>query len=314
MWATRFWWMLQSLGFDNASVLDGGLDKWKAEGRALETGPARGLFAGGFHGKTEARIFRRPARGFWPRAKGATPSSSMRLEHNSTKAWSPAVTAGRARIPGSCNVSAATLLDPQTKAFVPLADAEKKFAAQGITKDKRVVAYCGRRYLGHDRSVSCCIGLVTTTSRSMTARWASGPRMPRCRSRQIDGLLVRAVPSTSLRGALRRSNPIVRQARSDGLLRRFAPRNDAGEIRIPISFRVTLKSIRHSGRAKHELMMCNCTSELAPRGGATGMTGCYSRRHVRILHDLRIRLFDEIEPGDHQQRRKTKGNRQACRA
>ena len=47
------------------------------------------------------------------------------------------------RVPGSCNVSAATLLDPQTKAFVPLADAEAKFAAQGITKDKRVVAYCG---------------------------------------------------------------------------------------------------------------------------------------------------------------------------
>ena len=40
-------------------------------------------------------------------------------------------------------MSAATLLDPQTKAFVPLADAEAKFAAQGITKDKRVVAYCG---------------------------------------------------------------------------------------------------------------------------------------------------------------------------
>jgi thiosulfate/3-mercaptopyruvate sulfurtransferase len=47
------------------------------------------------------------------------------------------------RVPGSCNVSAATLLDPQTKAFVPLADAEAKFAAQGITKNKRVVAYCG---------------------------------------------------------------------------------------------------------------------------------------------------------------------------
>ena len=47
------------------------------------------------------------------------------------------------RVPGSCNVSAATLYDPQTKAFVPLAEAEKKFAAQGITKDKRAVAYCG---------------------------------------------------------------------------------------------------------------------------------------------------------------------------
>ena len=38
MWATRFWWMLKSLGFDNAFVLDGGFDKWKAEGRAIETG------------------------------------------------------------------------------------------------------------------------------------------------------------------------------------------------------------------------------------------------------------------------------------
>src|SRR5438477_6333176 len=40
MWATRFWWMLQSLGFD-AFVLDGGLDKWKAEARAIETGPVK---------------------------------------------------------------------------------------------------------------------------------------------------------------------------------------------------------------------------------------------------------------------------------
>ena len=47
------------------------------------------------------------------------------------------------RIPGSVNIPAATLLDPETKAFVPLTDAEAKFAAQGITKDKRVIAYCG---------------------------------------------------------------------------------------------------------------------------------------------------------------------------
>src|SRR6185295_2498492 len=42
MWATRFWWMLKSLGFDAASVLDGGFDKWQAEGRAIETGAAKG--------------------------------------------------------------------------------------------------------------------------------------------------------------------------------------------------------------------------------------------------------------------------------
>src|SRR6201992_3862764 len=41
MWAPRFWWMLQSLGFENAAVLDGGLDKWKLENRAIGTGPAK---------------------------------------------------------------------------------------------------------------------------------------------------------------------------------------------------------------------------------------------------------------------------------
>ena len=32
MWATRFWWMLRSLGFDGAAVLDGGFDKWRRKG------------------------------------------------------------------------------------------------------------------------------------------------------------------------------------------------------------------------------------------------------------------------------------------
>src|SRR5258705_2617039 len=42
MWATGFWGMLKSLGFDDVSMLDGGLEKWKAEGRVIETGPAKG--------------------------------------------------------------------------------------------------------------------------------------------------------------------------------------------------------------------------------------------------------------------------------
>jgi thiosulfate/3-mercaptopyruvate sulfurtransferase len=42
MWATRFWWMLKALGFDDAAVLDGGFDKWQAEGRPVERGPAKG--------------------------------------------------------------------------------------------------------------------------------------------------------------------------------------------------------------------------------------------------------------------------------
>ncbi len=40
VWAARVWWMLRWIGFDRAALLDGGLNAWKAEGRALSTEPA----------------------------------------------------------------------------------------------------------------------------------------------------------------------------------------------------------------------------------------------------------------------------------
>jgi thiosulfate/3-mercaptopyruvate sulfurtransferase len=142
MWATRFWWMLTSLGFENLSVLDGGLDKWKAEGRAIETGPAEGY--------KPAKFTAKPKPGFFVDKNETLAATSERntsvvnaLGPQFHKGLEPSRYGRPGRVPGSCNVSAATLLDPQTKAFVALADAEAKFKAQGITKDKRVVAYCG---------------------------------------------------------------------------------------------------------------------------------------------------------------------------
>ena len=142
MWATRFWWMLQSLGFENLAVLDGGLDKWKLEGRAIETGPAKGYKPANFTAK--------PKPGYFVDKRETLAASAERnsvvvnaLGPQFHKGLEPSRYGRPGRVPGSCNVSAATLYDPQTKAFVPLAEAEKKFAAQGITKDKRVVAYCG---------------------------------------------------------------------------------------------------------------------------------------------------------------------------
>ncbi len=142
MWATRFWWMLKSLGFDNVAVLDGGLDAWKAEGRAVETGPAKGYPPATFTAK--------PRAGYFVDKHEVLKASSDRnnvvvnaLNAQLHKGLDPSRYGRPGRIPGSVNVSAATLYDPATKTFLPLADAEAKFTAQGVTKDKRVVAYCG---------------------------------------------------------------------------------------------------------------------------------------------------------------------------
>ena len=47
------------------------------------------------------------------------------------------------RVPGSVNVFSATLIDPETKAFVPLAEAQARLNAAGVDKEKRVINYCG---------------------------------------------------------------------------------------------------------------------------------------------------------------------------
>ena len=69
MWATRVWWMLHAMGFDRAAVLDGGFEKWLAEGRP---GQHRSLRP------TRPRPSRRaPARSCWStRARCCTPSTT----------------------------------------------------------------------------------------------------------------------------------------------------------------------------------------------------------------------------------------------
>ena len=142
MWATRFWWMLHSLGFDGVAVLDGGIDKWTAEGRDIETELAGHYPPATFSARPKPELF-----------VGKHDVLAATAERNTVivnalgpqfyKGLEPSRYGRPGRIPGSVSVPAASLIDPKNKTFAPLAEAEATFAAQGITKDKRVVAYCG---------------------------------------------------------------------------------------------------------------------------------------------------------------------------
>ena len=54
-WASRMWWMLRVFGHERAAVLDGGLQKWRKEGRPLESGTARAVSAKIFEVKPQRR-------------------------------------------------------------------------------------------------------------------------------------------------------------------------------------------------------------------------------------------------------------------
>jgi len=142
MWATRFWWMLKALGFDGAAVLDGGFDKWQAEGRPTEAGTAKGYPPASFVPKPRAgRFVDKTA--VLAATKDAKSVIVNALAPQFHKGLEPSRYGRPGRVPGSVNVSAATLVDAQRKVFTGLADALAKFTAAGVTKDKHVIVYCG---------------------------------------------------------------------------------------------------------------------------------------------------------------------------
>lgn len=141
-WATRIWWMLRAVGFDDASVLDGGLDKWKAEGRPLETKestyPPATL---NLRGRPEVFVDKNDMKAAIGR-KDVLSLNALSLEqHKGTGG----VTYGRpGRISGSSCVPAASLYAPD-KTLKPIADLRAAFEGVGAAqdKDKRILVYCG---------------------------------------------------------------------------------------------------------------------------------------------------------------------------
>jgi thiosulfate/3-mercaptopyruvate sulfurtransferase len=142
MWSTRFWWMLRSLGFDDVAVLDGGFDKWKAEGRATESGDAKGYPPARFKAKPRGGLF--ADKHDTMSAIGAPRTVTVNaLGPQFHRGLEPSRYGRPGRVPGSVNVSAATLVDPKTKAFIALDDARTIFEANGAIKDKKIICYCG---------------------------------------------------------------------------------------------------------------------------------------------------------------------------
>ncbi|WP_127794767.1 sulfurtransferase [Agromyces sp. LHK192] len=138
-WATRLWWLLQSAGFPHVAVLDGGLARWVADGRALETGyeapsPAGPLTlieqSGWWADGDEVRRI----------VDGEADASLVCALPRSDFAGETGRFSRRGHIPGSVSVPVSSVVDRETKRFV---DDEARDSAVSEVGDGRVVLYCG---------------------------------------------------------------------------------------------------------------------------------------------------------------------------
>jgi thiosulfate/3-mercaptopyruvate sulfurtransferase len=139
--ATRLWWALTYYGHDRVSVLDGGWNKWTAEGRPTTTevpNPAPATFTP----KT------RPG---WRREAEEVLSASrtgeaLVLDARDEGQYTGAVTRGEGRaghVPGARHLHADGLFGPDGT-FLSEEDLEEKLRETGVPEDREapVVAYC----------------------------------------------------------------------------------------------------------------------------------------------------------------------------
>jgi thiosulfate/3-mercaptopyruvate sulfurtransferase len=139
-WATRIWWMLRAIGFDDAAILDGGLDKWKAEGRPISTEPTTYAPATlTLRGRPEIFVDKDDIKA----AIGQTGTLTLNaLSHDQHKGAGGVVYGRPGRIAGSSCVPAASLFGAD-KTLKPIAELRAAFESVGTAPDKRVLVYCG---------------------------------------------------------------------------------------------------------------------------------------------------------------------------
>ena len=139
-WATRVWWMLRAVGFDEVAILDGGLDKWKArEPPALDRG--HDLSAGHAQPARTARDLRRQKR---------HQGGDRQDRHADLECAQPRPAQGhgwrglRPRRPHRGLVLRAggePVRAGQT--LKPIGELRAAFEGVGAAPDKRVLVYCG---------------------------------------------------------------------------------------------------------------------------------------------------------------------------
>jgi thiosulfate/3-mercaptopyruvate sulfurtransferase len=140
--AARVWWTFRVFGHDAVGVLDGGLPKWRAEGRTLESGavrPAPRAFTARFRPDLVRDVAQMKTNVATPREQVLDARSRGRFAGTEPEPR-PGLRGGH--IPGSLNLPYDELYAPDGTLKAP-PELRAAFAATGIDLGKPLVTTCG---------------------------------------------------------------------------------------------------------------------------------------------------------------------------
>jgi thiosulfate/3-mercaptopyruvate sulfurtransferase len=137
----RVWFTFRLFGADNVFVLEGGLPKWKAEGRPLESGRVAHqskAFAARRRGDTVASVAR-VQQALASHSAQIVDARSAERFRGAAPEPRPGVRSGH--IPGSYNVPSSSIV--KGGLLLPPEQLRQAFAAGGIDLDKPIITSCG---------------------------------------------------------------------------------------------------------------------------------------------------------------------------
>jgi len=141
--AARGWWLMRLFGHEQAAVLDGGLPKWRREGRPVAVGEEPAAAPGVFRATLNARYLR----GLGDVLANLSQPRELLLDARSADRFFARVPEPRAglrggHVPGSRNLPYNELL-ANGETLLPPAALRARFAAAGVGPATAVVTSCG---------------------------------------------------------------------------------------------------------------------------------------------------------------------------
>jgi thiosulfate/3-mercaptopyruvate sulfurtransferase len=141
--APRAWWMFLSYGHRDVRILNGGLKKWRAEGRPVESGEVTAktaTFKASYDAKRVRSIEQMIAN---VKSRAEQVIDARAADRFEGRAPEPRAGIRAGHIPGALNLPYNTLFDAATGTMKPLEELRKAFAGAGVDTEKPIVTSCG---------------------------------------------------------------------------------------------------------------------------------------------------------------------------